>query len=153
MIKMLLIGHLGQDATVRDVANSNQTAISFSVAHTEKYKDAQGVQHERTTWVSCTLWREHGKTAIANYLKKGQQVYVEGDASAVPYTGRDGQPRADLRMRVMNVQLLGSTQQAAAPYTPPAPQAPADTRAANGFQPYPAQQAATPVSGEDDLPF
>ncbi len=109
MIRMDLIGHIGQDAIVRDIQGQSMKAVSFSVAHTEKYKDNQGVQHERTVWVSCTLWRQHDKLAIVPYLIKGTRVFVSGQPSAEGYVAKqDGQARADLRLRVDNVELLGA---------------------------------------------
>lgn len=93
---MDVIGHIGKDAIVRDVTNQSLKAIGFSVAHTEKYKDAQGVQHEKTVWVNCTLWRQQDKLAIVPYLLKGQKVFVTGQPSAVGYVPQNGgQPVGD----------------------------------------------------------
>ena len=49
MIKLQAIGHLGKDAIVNNVNGKN--VINFTVAHTEKFKDAQGVQKDKTVWV------------------------------------------------------------------------------------------------------
>jgi single-strand DNA-binding protein len=109
MVRMDLIGHIGQDAIVRDVAGNSMKAIGFSVAHTEKYKDAQGVQRERTTWISCTLWRSADRLAIVPYLTKGTKVFVSGQPSAAGYVSQsDGQAKGDLRLRVDTVELLGA---------------------------------------------
>ena len=51
MIKLQVIGNLGKDAVVNNV--NGKSVINFNVAHTERYKDAQGVQKDRTTWVDC----------------------------------------------------------------------------------------------------
>jgi single-strand DNA-binding protein len=105
---MDVIGHIGGDAVVRD-GQGQQRAISFSVAHTEKYNDAQGVKHERTVWVSCTLWRYPDKLAIVPHLTKGTRVFVTGQPSAAAYVpNQGGEPRADLRLRVDSIELLGS---------------------------------------------
>lgn len=106
MIKLQAIGHLGKDATVNNVNGRN--VINFSVAHTEKYKDAQGVEKQRTVWVECSKWGE--KTGIAPYLKKGTQVYVEGTCEVRTWN-KDGNSGASLTMNVVNVQLLGGGQQ------------------------------------------
>ena len=104
MIKLQIVGNLGKDCIVKEVNGRN--VINFSVAHTEKFKDAQGNQKERTTWVECAYWID--RTAIAPYLKKGQMVYAEGSPEADGYMNKDNQAAATLRMRVQNVQLLGS---------------------------------------------
>ena len=79
--------------------------INFSVAHSEKYKDALGVQKDKTTWVECAYWTD--RTAIARYLKKGQLVYTEGTPEVRSYTKNDGTTGTSLTLRVLNVQLLG----------------------------------------------
>ena len=103
MIKLQVIGHLGKDCTTNVVNGKN--VINFSVAHSERYKDASGVQREKTTWVECAYWTE--RTAIAPYLKKGQLVYVEGSPEARAYQKADGTAASSLSMRIASVQLLG----------------------------------------------
>lgn len=103
MIKLQVIGHLGKDCTTNVVNGKN--VINFSVAHSEKYKDASGVQKDKTTWVECAYWTE--RTAIAPYLKKGQLVYTEGTPEVRSYTKNDGTTGTSLTLRVLNVQLLG----------------------------------------------
>ncbi len=105
MIKLQVIGHLGKDCTTNVVNGKN--VINFSVAHSEKYKDASGNPVERTTWVDCAYWTE--RTAVAPYLKKGQLVYAEGSPEVRSYTKNDGTTGTSLTLRVLNVQLLGSS--------------------------------------------
>ena len=104
MIKLQIVGNLGKDCIVKEVNGKN--VINFSVAHTDKYKDPQGILKERTTWVECAYWTD--RTAVAPYLKKGTTVYAEGFPEAEGYMNKENQAAATLRMRVMNVQLLGS---------------------------------------------
>ena len=103
MIKLQVIGNLGADCIQKEI--NGKTVINFNVAHSEKFKDAQGNLKERTTWVNCAYWTD--KTAIAQYLTKGKTVYAEGSPEADAYTNKEGQAAATLRMRVQNVQLLG----------------------------------------------
>lgn len=104
MIKLQVIGHLGKDAVVNTV--NGKTVINFTVAHSEKFKDAQGNPKDKVTWVDCAHWTD--RTAIAPYLKKGTQVYVEGTPDVRTYTTQDGRNGATLSLRINNVQLLGS---------------------------------------------
>lgn len=106
MIKLQIVGNLGGDCIQKEV--NGKTVINFNVAHTEKYKDAQGNLKERTTWVNCAYWTD--RTAVAQYLKKGKQVYAEGSPEADGYLNKDNQPAATLRMRVQNLQLLGGNE-------------------------------------------
>lgn len=103
MIKMQIIGHLGRDCSQSEVGGKN--VINFPVAHSEKYKDAQGNLVEKTVWVNCAYWTD--KTGIAPYLVKGQLVYAEGTPDSEAYTNKDNQLASSLRLRVSNIQLLG----------------------------------------------
>ncbi|MEP7108900.1 MAG: single-stranded DNA-binding protein [Ferruginibacter sp.] len=105
MIKLQIVGNLGKDCIVKEVNGKN--VINFSVVHSERYKDSQGVQKERATWVECAYWSD--RTAIAPYLTKGQMIYAEGYPEADAYMNKDNQAAATLRMRVQNIQLLGSS--------------------------------------------
>lgn len=103
MIKLQVIGNLGKDCIVNNVNGKN--VINFSVAHTEKFKDAQGTQKDKTVWVECAYWTD--KTGIAPYLRKGTLVYAEGTPDIRVYTTNDGRQGASLSLRILSVQLLG----------------------------------------------
>jgi len=103
MLKLQIIGNLGKDCVVNTVNGKN--VINFTVAHTEKFRDSQGTNQERTTWVDCAYWTD--KTAISPYLTKGKQVFVEGNPEVKTFTRQDGTPGASLTLRVREIQLLG----------------------------------------------
>ena len=104
MIKLQVIGNLGKDCITNSV--NGKTVMNFTVAHTEKFKDAQGNQKDKTIWVECAYWSD--RTGVAPYLKKGTQVYAEGTPELRTYTKNDGTQGTSLSLRVMSVQLLGS---------------------------------------------
>ena len=104
MIKLQVIGNLGKDCVTNTVNGKN--VINFNVAHTEKFKDAQGNQKDKTIWVECAYWTD--RTGIAPYLKKGTQVYAEGTPEVRTYPKNDGTTGVSLTLRVLSVQLLGS---------------------------------------------
>jgi single-strand DNA-binding protein len=104
MIKMQVIGRLGKDCVVNTV--NGKSVINFTVAHSEKYKDSQGALQEKTIWVDCAYWTD--RTAVAPYLQKGTQVFVEGQPEARSFQRNDGTPGSSLSLRVREVQLLGS---------------------------------------------
>lgn len=140
MIKMQVIGNLGKDCTVNTVNGKN--VINFTVAHTEKYRDSQGNNQEKTIWVDCAYWTD--RTTVAQYLMKGKQVYVEGQPEARSFQRNDGTPGASLSLRVRDVQLLGGRGEGGG----------------GGYQSTPAMQTgggAAPGGdageGPDDLPF
>jgi single-strand DNA-binding protein len=141
MIKLQIIGNLGKDCIQKDVNGKN--VINFNVAHQEKFKDAQGNLKERTTWVNCAYWTD--RTGIVPYLKKGQQVYVEGTPDVELYTNKENQPAATLRLRVQSVQLLGGR-----------PEGSGQQGGNGGYAAQPVAQTASMSNiseAPDDLPF
>ncbi len=144
MIKMQVIGNLGKDCVVNTVNGKN--VINFTVAHTEKYKDSQGANQEKTTWVDCAYWTD--RTAISPYLTKGKQVFVEGTPEVRSFTRQDGTGGASLSLRIREVQLLGGKSDAGA-------SGPSYSGASSGSYSSPsnvpsASEVTEPI---DDLPF
>lgn len=140
MIKLQIIGNLGKDCVVNTVNSKN--VINFTVAHTEKYKDSQGVNQEKTTWVDCAYWTD--RTAISPYLLKGQLVFVEGNPEVRSFTRNDGTAGASLSMRVRDIQLLGGRKDGSLPQ-----QTQSQPQQMN-------EQSMAPASineASDDLPF
>ncbi len=146
MIKMQVIGRLGKDCLVNNVNGRN--VINFTVAHSERFKDSQGNQQEKTVWVDCAYWTD--RTAVAPYLVKGTQVFVEGQPEVRTFTKSDGTAGAALSMRVREVQLLGSKVEGGAPAQPQSSgysSAPSNTASSNASS---VNDFTEPV---DDLPF
>lgn len=107
MQRIEIIGHLGNDAEIKDF-NSNQV-INFSVAVSETYTNKENVKVSQTTWYECAKWGNN--TAIAPYLKKGTQVYISGKPSARAWQKDDGTLVSNLGITVNQIQLLGSKQE------------------------------------------
>ena len=144
MIKMQVIGNLGKDCVVNTVNGKN--VINFTVAHTEKYRDSQGNNQEKTTWVDCAYWTD--RTALAPYLTKGKQVYVEGTPESRSFQRNDGTPGASLSLRVREVQLLGGKSDSAGGSSSMAGSSSAGS-SSNSSIPTPSE-ITEPI---DDLPF
>jgi single-strand DNA-binding protein len=104
MIKLQAIGYLGKDAAVNNV--NGKHVINFSVAHSNSYTNQQGQKVENTIWVNCAYWLD--RTLIAEYLKKGTQVYLEGMPSLNSYRNEQGVIIPQLQLRVESLQLLSS---------------------------------------------
>jgi len=105
MIKLQMIGNIGQDARVNEV--NGRRSINFSVAHNRKYKNAEGVDVETTTWLNCSYWKNADQsTAIAKYLTAGTKIFVEGIPEVKLYKNRAGQMAASMNILVTQVELL-----------------------------------------------
>lgn len=140
MLRLTVTGNLGRDAEVKQI-NQN-FVINFSVAHTTKYRDQQGVQQSRTTWINCAYWTDR-QPAVAQYLTKGTQVLVEGEPEVEWFNTKQNGIVASQKCRVRTIELLGS------PKTDPN----------QGYQQQPQQPGhvstgtGTGQEPPDDLPF
>lgn len=104
MLQTIIIGHLGADAEVRDF--NGKKFVSFRVAHSERYKDAQGIMHESTQWVSCALNGDGG--GLLPFLTKGAQVCVIGRTSTRVFSSpTQKQMVASIDIAVDRVELVG----------------------------------------------
>ena len=146
MIKMQIIGRLGKDCVVNTVNGKN--VINFSVAHSEKYKDSQNNLQDKTIWVDCAYWTD--RTAIAQYLTKGTQVFVEGQPEARSFQRNDGTPGSSLSLRVREVQLLGSKSDSSSSAPSYNTGAAASTTPSSNSSVPSASEITEPI---DDLPF
>jgi single-strand DNA-binding protein len=105
MLKVILTGALGNDAVVKEVGN--RKAINFDVAVSMDYKDHDGKKIEKTEWVRAVIWKGEGRsTKIADYLKKGQKVLIEGIPSSEAYKSKDEKIRSVLHVNVKELELL-----------------------------------------------
>ena len=135
--KVMLIGHLGRDPELRYTA-SGTPVCSFSMAVSRRWTGRDGQQQDETEWFRITAWEKLAEIC-ANYLTKGQQVYIEGRIKLDTWTGQDGQERSNLAVTVLEMQMLGS-------------------RRDQGMSGDSVEEAGAPVEAEetidpDDLPF
>lgn len=143
---MQVIGHLGKDAIMQQHGTDN--VLNFSIAHTDKYKNHEGVNVEKTTWVECSYWID-GRSTLVQYLKKGAMVYVEGFPGSRPWETREGKKVSNLTMRVFNLQLCGGGGHRDNNHqSQPSQQAPATTtnNDQGGYVPH-------TTGSDDELPF
>ena len=75
MNKVILAGRLGQDPTFKLLSNENSVA-NFSLATTE-VKNVDGEKKTQTEWHNIAVWKKLANF-VNNYLKKGDQVLIEG---------------------------------------------------------------------------
>jgi single-strand DNA-binding protein len=97
-------GNIGKDAVVS--ALPNQTSLcGFSVAVSSGCGDKK-----KTTWVQCTIFGKRAEGGLPQYLVKGQQVAISGEAFLDQWE-KDGQKNAIMKVNVNTVDLIGSKQE------------------------------------------
>jgi len=123
MNRVFLIGRLGADPESRSFENGNSVA-SFSVATTRKYKNQQGDTIEDTQWHKCQAWGKQGEV-VAQYCKKGHQIFVEGE---IKYREHEGKYYTDINVNrvelLQNKESGGSQPQQPSPSPSPSPSKP-----------------------------
>ena len=104
--KVILVGNLGKDPEIRHLEGGVSVA-HFTLATNEYYRDKQGTRIERTEWHNISVWR--GLADFADkYLKKGQQVYVEGKIQTRQYQDKDNQTRYITEIVASEINMVGS---------------------------------------------
>ena len=90
--KVTLLGRLGKDPEVRNFQNGGKV-VNFSVATSERYKDRDGNQQEKTEWHNVAVFNEKLGEIAEKYLRKGAQVYLEGQLQTRKWQDQSGQDR------------------------------------------------------------
>jgi single-strand DNA-binding protein len=91
--KVLLIGRLGNDPEIKQMQNGKSVA-RLSVATSESWKDKNtGEKKEKTEWHRVVIFNEGLVGVVQKYLKKGAQVYIEGQLNTNKYTDSSGQEK------------------------------------------------------------
>lgn len=135
--KVILVGNLGKDPEVRTLENGAKVA-NFTLATSESYKNREGQRVTQTEWHNIVLWR--GLAEIAEkFLRKGNQVYIEGKIKSRSWDDKDGIKRYTTEILGDNLTMLGSKRDAeeSTPSTPTENAAP----------------EANSSEEKDDLPF
>ena len=166
--KVILVGNCGRDPEMRAFPSGGQVC-NVSIATTEKWRDkSSGEMREQTEWHNL-VFNDRLAEIAGQYLRKGSQIYVEGQIRSRKYQDKEGLERTAYEIRVREMQLLGGREGMSGPaggsdegggYSAPRRAAPAGRPAAapaQGQAPAPRQAPAKSSSGfddmDDDIPF
>ncbi len=146
--KVILLGNLGGDPEVRALPNGVKVA-NINIATSESYTGKDGQRVEQTEWHRVELWDNLANIA-EQYLKKGNQVYIEGKIRSEEWQDKSGATVRGYRIRATNMNLIGGRNERG-PESPerPKPVAVNMEAASSHANPFPdvAQEDV------DDLPF
>ncbi|HZQ55411.1 MAG TPA: single-stranded DNA-binding protein [Bryobacteraceae bacterium] len=146
--KVILLGNLGRDAETK-FTPSGVSVTRFSVGTNRSWKDQQtGEWKEETNWTNVVLWRQEN---LANYLTKGQRVYVEGRLRNYSYDDKEGKKVYATEVVADEVILAGGRSEGA-PVQESAPRASAPPRGRTPAPPHEEPFADMNVT-DDDVPF
>ena len=106
--KVILVGNLGQDPESRFTPQG--TAVTnLSVATNETWKNQNGESQDKTEWHRIVMYGKMAETA-AEYMKKGQMVYVEGRLETNEWEDQNQVKRKTTQVRCDNFTMLGRRQ-------------------------------------------
>ena len=147
--KVIVLGNLGQDPTVRYSADGAAIA-NISVATSSSWKDkTTGEKREETEWVRVVFYNRLAEIA-GEYLKKGKPVYVEGRLKTRKWQNKEGVDQYTTEVIAESMQLLGGRDEGQA--APAQQQRPPAQRQAPAPQAQ-RQPAENLADMADDIPF
>jgi single-strand DNA-binding protein len=112
--KVILVGNLGADPESRTTPGG-LTVTNIRVATTERRKDRQsGDWVDETEWHRVVMFDKMAETA-REYLRKGSQVYIEGQIRTNKWQDKDGNDRYTTEIIARDMQMLGGRPGAGAP--------------------------------------
>jgi single-strand DNA-binding protein len=110
--KVFLIGRLTRDPELRYTQNG-QSVANFGMAVNREYMGKEGKQEE-TCFINLVIWGKRAEVC-AEYLKKGNLLFVEGRLQYRAWETRDNQKRSTIEVIVEDFQFLEKPQTAAFP--------------------------------------
>ncbi len=107
--KIILIGRLGANPILRET-KTGAVVVNFSIATSRRVKSTDASETEpmteETQWHRIVAWGRQGEMC-AQYLTKGEKVYVEGSVLSQKYVGKDGKERVSFEVIAETVSFLG----------------------------------------------
>ena len=105
--KVMLIGNLGKDPEIRVSQASGKKVVSFSLATSRRYRDANGEQKEDTQWHNIVGWGKVAEVFEQLGIRKGTSLYVEGRLTNRSWTDQaNGQKRYVTEVALDSFQIL-----------------------------------------------
>ena len=106
MNKVMLIGNVGRDPEIRTTTTGTKK-VSFSLATSQKYKDASGEYKEKTQWHNIVCWGKLGDL-IEKMVFKGSSLFIEGELSHRKWEDKNGIQKTITEINGNNFQILGA---------------------------------------------
>ena len=148
--KVILLGNVGKDPEIRSTAGGTMVA-SFTLATTDRQKDAQGNWQDRTEWHNLKAFNRTAEI-VRDYVKKGHKLYVEGKITTNSWDDKEtGQKRYRTEIIVNDISLLSGRDDggSSSGYSRQSGSSNIDQRQAPAHDDY--SQAAE--ISDDDIPF
>lgn len=107
--KAILIGNTGKDPEIRTTTGGKKVA-TFSLATGETHKNSSGDKVTVTMWHNIVAWSPLAEV-MESYVKKGQQLYIDGRINYREYTTADGVKKYVTEIVANTIQMIGAKKQ------------------------------------------
>ena len=104
--RVQLIGRLGQDPLAKTLSDG-KTLATFSLATSQRYRTREGKKVKDTQWHTIVAWGRIAEV-VAEYLKKGKEVAIEGTLVKKPYKMQDGKNLHVTEIRLKRFLMVGA---------------------------------------------
>jgi single-strand DNA-binding protein len=136
--KVILLGNVTRDPQLSFLP-SNTAVVEVGLAMNRTFKKQDGTQGEEVCFVDCKMFGKRAEV-INKYIKKGNQLFIEGRLKFDQWEAQDGSKRSKLSVFVENFEFIGGQKQEKQP-----------TQQDGGFNT--PQDNHPPFNPTDDIPF
>jgi single-strand DNA-binding protein len=148
--KVILLGNVGKDPEMRSTGGGTLVA-NFTLATTDRQKDAQGTWQDRTEWHNLVAFTRLAEI-VRDYVKKGSKLYIEGKIQTRSWDDKEtGAKRYRTEIVVNDLSLLSGRDDGTSG---------GHSRAASSASSFDQRPAAAPDDlaqqaeiSDDDIPF
>lgn len=135
--KCILVGRVGKDPEIRYMSNGEAVA-NLTLATSEKWKDKEGKQQEKTEWHNITAYRRLAEV-LGEYVTKGSALYIEGKIQTRKWQDKDGNDRYTTEIIADKIDFLSAKK--------------SDSTSGEARNNEPARESQSGPDFEDDITF
>lgn len=160
--KVILVGHLGADPEIRRT-NDGRPIANLRIATSNAWRDKNtGERREKTEWHRVTVFSEGLCRIAEQYLKKGAQVYIEGQLQTRKWQDQQGQDHYSTEvvlqgfnatLTMLDTRKSNDSEDRGRAYAEASGRSPMDETARRGFAPGEPRGGSAVDDLDEEIPF
>ena len=103
--RVTLVGYCGETPEMIYIKSTGNPVCNFRVATHKNYKNKEGVNFEATIWHKVSAWNNLAEY-VAENVKKGSKLYIEGELSTSSYTTPQGVRKDSVSIQISELKVL-----------------------------------------------
>lgn len=152
--KVILLGNVGKDPEIRSTPSGTIVA-SFTLATSDRQKDAQGNWQDRTEWHNLVAFTRTAEI-VRDYVKKGSKIYIDGKIQTRSWDDKEsGQKKYRTEIIVNELALLSGREEGSGSGGYSRPSSSSSSSSSFDQRPAPVSNDYGPSTeiSDDDIPF